>query len=510
MRTIGIRHRRKRTAEGEARPTMVAIKDGEKIAVHELEDDTAELDFVRGMFPVAWRSVERNDDQGESIAQYQQRHCRWRLVRADEDPAFFPPHHRRQRDDDRVEAVTQVPTAFEGMRDDDRVAMLMGGSGDRLAAALSRRGEEVNARVYRIPPFTLKDHRGTATKDDDQLTLIRLLEEWPQLFFQLRRRDRDLIRVTEAFRLRQDALKARIACEQRVDQRFIGRIFLSEEGRYPEGRIEDQADAQKANDHILMSMVLAETEQDKQMDQAVKALDVWQEVLQKVEGCGPRIAAGIIASIGIIQRFWVEPDTEEMARLYQRSQRLERDGKFEEDLDKIQQPNPPNRYEALHLVRNWKQTHGKETEARLLEEAIMSHQGRSRLRMRALTRGASKLKAYCGVHVLRGGKHAEVPPEQSFPRRRGGHVANWSAFARQSLYLLADQFNRRPKSIWGQKLLQNKKRLRERHPESVEVNGKKRYTDGHIHRMGLWRTITRFVEWLFREWTKLEEAQRGA
>ncbi|TSC63783.1 MAG: hypothetical protein G01um1014106_396, partial [Parcubacteria group bacterium Gr01-1014_106] len=219
MRTIGIRHRRKRTAEGEARPTMVAIKDGEHIAVHELEDDTAELDFVRGIFPVAWRNVERNGDQGESIAQYQQRHCRWRLVRADEDPAFFPPHHRRQCDDERVQVITHVPTEFEGLADGDSVAMLMGGSGDRLAAALSRRGEEVNGLVYRIPPFTLEDHRGTATKDDDQLTLIRLLEERPQLFFQLRRRDRDLIQVTEAFRLRQDAMKARIACSLRLDRK---------------------------------------------------------------------------------------------------------------------------------------------------------------------------------------------------------------------------------------------------------------------------------------------------
>lgn len=47
MRTIGIRHRRKRTAEGEARPTMVAIKnDDGSIKELELADDQAELDFA--------------------------------------------------------------------------------------------------------------------------------------------------------------------------------------------------------------------------------------------------------------------------------------------------------------------------------------------------------------------------------------------------------------------------------------------------------------------------------
>jgi hypothetical protein len=34
--------------------------------------------------------------------------------------------------------------------------------------------------------------------------------------------------------------------------------------------------------------------------------------------------------------------------------------------------------------------------------------------------------------------------------------------------------------------------------------GKKRYTDGHIHKMALWRTATQFVRWLFRQWWALE------
>jgi transposase len=118
---------------------------------------------------------------------------------------------------------------------------------------------------------------------------------------------------------------------------------------------------------------------------------------------------------------------------------------------------------------------------------------------------AAKLKAFMGVHVL---------PDGTFARRRSGQVANWSGDARQALYLLAEQFNRRPDSHWGQYFRQMKKTLRQIHPVPVVVEvpnskgGTKkvtRYTDGHIHKMASWRTLTRFVEWLYDEWSDLEE-----
>lgn len=56
---------------------------------------------------------------------------------------------------------------------------------------------------------------------------------------------------------------------------------------------------------------------------------------------------------------------------------------------------------------------------------------------KALEKGAAKLMKFCGVHVM---------PDGRFPRRRTGEVANWSPAVRQSLYLLGDQFNRRPDS----------------------------------------------------------------
>jgi len=123
-------------------------------------------------------------------------------------------------------------------------------------------------------------------------------------------------------------------------------------------------------------------------------------------------------------------------------------------------------------------------------------------RNKAMSKGAAKLKAFLGVHVLLDGR---------FPRKRRGEVANWNPAGRQALYLLADQFNRRPDSQWGERLLYYKKVLRERHPEVVIENGKKRYTKGHIHKMALWRTLTKFVESLYRDWLRIEtELRAGA
>jgi hypothetical protein len=83
-------------------------------------------------------------------------------------------------------------------------------------------------------------------------------------------------------------------------------------------------------------------------------------------------------------------------------------------------------------------------------------------------------------------------------------MSNWSPAARQAMYLLAEQWVKRPDSFWGRKLKENKARLRVIHPEILEVEGKKRYTDGHIHKMACWRTATQFVRKLANDWIKLE------
>lgn len=398
--------------------------------------------------------------------------------------------------------------------------MVMGGSGGRFAAALSRQGETIGAEVFRLSPKNLKDRRGDASKDDDHVLLAQLLRadrgNGRSVFHKMLRRDRDVIRVAEAFQLRQDAMKARIACGQQLDTRFVGMVFLSEEGLYPEGRIENEADRVKASDAIYMSLLAAEAARKKDLYRAVQDLDVYQHIFSHVPGCGPRIAAGLVAAIGTIARFEVEPDPQKMEESWERSRHFEQVGRLAEDLDKVSPPHGANRYQITQLVRNWKRRHGQEVEAIALEEVLKEHNVRHRLRQKAVERGAYRLRAFCGVHVLQGGKYTDVPPEKQFPRKRAGMVANWNTRAREALYQLADQFNRRPGSEWGNKLLTNKDGFRQRHPDVVIVTsgdngqGKKRYTKGHIHKMGQWRSLSQFVSWLYPRWLQLEKRQRQA
>lgn len=410
-RIIGIRHRVKKTAEGEARPTQVVIVEGKAEKVFELEDENAELDFVLGRFPVAYKALADGEDVGDNTLP---RHWKTKKVPAGED---VPENKLLVVDGERF-VVTGVPSAYEGLMPGDTVAMVLGGSGDNLAFALSRRAEEIGAKVLRLPSFELKERR-SKEKDDDAKLLAELAAMMPQLFYEATPRDRTLIKVRETFAARMEAMKERIACEQRLRTILVGKVFRSEEGLYPQGTIEELFAKEKANDIILQALEKEEKKRAKELEKAIEEFDVYTEIFQKVEGCGPAIAARVISSVMDIRRFKTK----------------------------------------------------------------------------------AKLKAFCGVHVGEGGK---------FVRRRRGAVANWSPDARQGLYLLGDQFNRRPDSVWGKKLREYKRKFREKHPEIEVVDGKKRYSNGHIHKMAMWRTLTKFVEWLHKEWTRLERARLSA
>ena len=210
-RFIGIRHRTKKTAEGEARPTQVTILQAGVSYNHSLPDETAELDWVLGRFPLSQRQA-----------------------RKDEDLSNLPKHHIRTRKKGDGK-VTMVPDILGGLREGDVVGMILGGSGDNLAYALSRRGEEINARVMRLPPHTLKELRGGRDKDEDAATLAELVCDKSEFFYQVLVGDRNLIWLRECLQARNDAMKARMACAQRIRSRLIGHIFCSPEGLYPEG-----------------------------------------------------------------------------------------------------------------------------------------------------------------------------------------------------------------------------------------------------------------------------------
>lgn len=393
-RTIGITHRVKRTVDGEARPTLMAIKEeGGLKREYKLAEEQDELDFILGRFPSKWRAVKDGEDLSGFLS--------WHIKR-----------------DKKTKEPQQVPAEYDGLKQGDTVVICLGGSGDRLAFAAYRRLKNIGGKVTRITPFLLKESRGDEKKDKDHILLIKLFAENSEIFQEMVDRDLDLICVRESFFARQDAMKARIACGLRLRQRFIGQIFLTKEGGYPEGNLEDEYDKAEANDSVYQALFQENARRDMELKKAVRKLAIWQRIFESIEGVGEIIATGLIVAIGDIRRF----------------------------------------------------------------------------------QNDAKLKKFCGVHVLEDGR---------FPRRRNNEIANWKPEARQALYLLGDQFNRRPDSIWGQKLREYKAKFRVKYPEPIKgENGKLKYTNAHIHKMAIWRTLTKFVEWLFKEWKRAEAEEK--
>ena len=447
MRYIGIQHRVKLTADFEPRPTMVAILEDGKATQYALDTEQAELDFVLGKFPVEFKKVEPTDSFDGILPH----HIKWRKPKDGETPEQF--HAARTRSAEKsFEVAEKIPFRYDGLQKGDVVAMTLGGSGDCLAYALARKGDEVGASVIRIPSFVLKKWRAKPAEDGpvhfgdepkkqgkksvpkskvdtsgDYILLTELAAEKPGIFYPLAARDRDLIVAREAWRALNESMKARMACGLRLRQSFIGRIFTNPEGLFPEGGIEKRYDEVKASDVIMNALETEETKREKDLVNALEKLDIYKKVFKPIQGVGPKIAARIIAAIVDIRR-------------------------FESD---------------------------------------------------------AQLKAFCGVHVLSDGR---------FPRQRRNEVANWHPDARQALYLLAEQFNRRPDSDWGKHLLAVKESLRQIHPAPTPIKvtdndngGTKtviRWNKGHIHKTALWRTATHFVEWLHGEWMFIETGER--
>lgn len=466
QRYIGIQHRVKQTKAGEARPTLVVIRDctDKKVRAQTitLDDEQSELDFVRGKLPTQYREVTPDDKIGD----FPFHHIKWRNTEEGADTLV----HQTQKVAGKLKCMHKVPTAYEGLRAGDTVGMILGGSGDYLAMGLAAQGTTVGATVFRIPTNKLRHYRARRTfaehdpvasekfetllyKTDrteteqaefeelktffnalqvkgkhkdvedtsrDAELLAQLVQTKQRRFYKVEQRDKATIVVRECNQARLEAMRARIACGQRLEQFARGKVFR-EAGLNDSESIAAAFDAIKANDGVYQELVKSETAADRALAKALKEIPFYEHLAtleSKTIGLGPAIMARIFSAVIDIRRF----------------------------------------------------------------------------------SSASKCIAFAGVHVL---------PDGRFARRRSGEVANWHGDLRQALYLLADQWVRRPDSFWGKKLKENKVRFRAKHPEVITDpdTKKKKYTDGHIHKMGIWRTITQFLKWFYGEWSRFE---RGA
>lgn len=540
MRYTGIRCRAKETAAGEKRPTQVWIlEEGKKPVSYELASEDAELDWARGTFPVAFRPLEA----GESLEAFNPRHVVWRTVRKDESVANVDESHLRTLKG-KPQIAIRVPSKYDGLKAGDTVAMNPASSDD-LAFALSRVGETLGATVVRIPTSVLKDRRGNGSRDDDAELMAQLAKSEPHLFHEVTAKTRRIIDVQGWHGLRQDAMKSRIACELRLRKRTRQRAYR-EQADFPELEFADRFAAVKASDRKLQVLLEEEDECIRDLDRAVQATSVWQAILVDVTGVGPAIAGDFISAFGTIERFMVEPDQARLDALYEESVRLESNAGFADLRRHVSQDGTT--FDVLRRTASWCANNGRSMEATKLERAVACHQERSRMRRNARNKGRAKLKAYAGVHLQveahcpacdkRFAEHKMFDADNEtfrtdcpacghdgiewvnlFARRRAGHVSNWHPDARQAAWKLGSlQFVRQgDRTSWGQMYRGYIVKFRATHPEVLcgtcgvpwercsEQSGShtRKYSDGHIQRMAMWRTVTKFIEWLYDQWADL-------
>lgn len=417
-RIIGIIHRVKRTAKNEARPTMVCIA-GKKRIVIRLQNEQDELDFILGCFPT-----------------------KWRLARTTENLHRFKPHHVRKN----VDGYVEVPNSYEGIKEGDHIAFLLGGSGDRMAAATFRQSQKVGAMVFRLPAYIMKMRRDEKNdKSSDHELLAHLLSTMPNIFYIMTLRDRKLIRLREAYFRRNDTMKARIACEQRLRQRFIGSIYLSEDGGFPQGSIEDDFDKLKASDVILVNVTREQKLAEREMQKAIEELPVWQ-LFESVAGCGVRIAAGIISAVCDVRRFERASQLRKFCGVH-----VNADGTFPRRRTGQMSNWHPDARQSLFLFGDQLFKRPNTTWGKILRDNIRYYKKR----------------------------HPRVVWEHTFDLN--GEKLTF--------------FTAKGKEVSARKL-----------PEGAVKKGRPltRYNPMHLRRMAIWRTLSQFVDWLHGQWWKLE------
>lgn len=454
VRVIGIRHRIKFSAAGEPRPTQVHVVDGDHTQTYDLPNDDAELDFVLGAYPTEFRKAR----DGDNLKLPRPSHVRWRLLRKNEHPENFPANLLSQ-EGKTWHVATHIAVDFDGLRAGDTIAMVRGGSGDRFAYALSRRAEEIgyDTQVVRIPPAVLLSNRPHGMEEDAR-NLAELFLDRPDLFQRVTPRERKLIALIEAWRIRVDTMKERIACEQRLRQRFIGKVFCSPEGRYPEGSIEDQYNALAASDKILEALKVEERARDREVAQALSAIEVYTDLLADVEGVGQSIAARLIVAIGDIQRFPSAAKLRAFCGVH-----VLPDGRFPRRRSGELANWHPDARQALYLCMDQWNKRPDSVWGRQYRQNKVDYR---RLHPEPTT-----------VWLVEG---------SSLPLRvdaETGQPVKISVMPGRFDYIL-DATDQR---IMGT-------------PREVT-----RYTDIHIHKTAGWRTASQFVTWLWEEWTKLEQ-----
>lgn len=537
-RIIGLRVRILKTTEGEPSPTQVAIMnaDGSGLERMDLKDQQAEVDFIAGELPTAFKAVDvLGADSALSIAGLPKHHVEWKKVAEGVEvpwelaAAGVARFVKKGKTIVGHEVITKVPTAFTGLRSGDRVAMNLGGTGDLVARDIADFGVDTDIKVFRITPGVLKDEREArcGVKNDDSVLLATLLQEGVRRFYDVRPQDFNVIALGLSYTGRQEAQQQRIRMGNRLTGEARHTLLRSKRSANPIDSLETAFTAAKAHDRNFQRFLAEEKAAEQEFAELLLSIPLWVAIqnandtaeeagrLKPWAGVGPVTGAGIISGIGDIRRFIVEPDADALKALEAERHRLITAGEYSDGKELLGAAALAgmNGFDRVVAVRKYFRTEGLTVQTEFLTQALVVMKSIKALKDKAFTKGESRFVKYCGLHVQ---------PDGTFPRHTPGSRSDWDDVIRQRFYILMDVFNKAPGSIWGTKLVTNKMNIRAKHPVVVMVQFVKKMKDGkkvtlnrptytplHTLLMAKWRTATQFARAIYKLWVSIETGKKG-
>jgi hypothetical protein len=106
----------------------------------------------------------------------------------------------------------------------------------------------------------------------------------------------------------------------------------------------------------------------------------------------------------------------------------------------------------------------------------------------------SKLWRFAGYAVIDGQREY----------RKAGEKSHYNSRLKSELYLVTEQFIRHQTPVFVDLYYEEKVKLREKHPIAIGENGRRRYSDMHIHLMAMRKVSKLLLALLWVQWRKLE------
>jgi len=208
---------------------------------------------------------------------------------------------------------------------------------------------------------------------------------------------------------------------------------------------------------IMKNAEKFEKDVKKRLTEQVKQFEIWKKYLDKIQGVGPIISAGLLAYIGDIKRF------DNISKLWQ-------------------------------MAGFGMNSYCKKCKGFTYEEVLFSKMG---------TKKKTKAKRLKAMKIC---DQCNDPTDPVIQRRQIGYMSNWNDKFKVLCWKIGQSMVKQKASKSGYRKLydQIKKQERLKNPKRIVRKGKIMFNDGHIHNRALRKVIKIFLANLWMEWRSME------